>query len=140
MDLRNNNIIELKNSVNFQMFEVLREKKKILRLSPLFDGLMWAVHSPLCEKYPDIEFFLVLIFPCSDWIRRFTRIFPHLYGKMRIRKNSVFGHFSRNAPKSYLFCLHHQIFTVAISDQIFDILTLTLFVHRQGCNFNFNPF
>ena len=36
----------------------------------------------LCEVCPNTEFFLVRIFPHSDWIRS--------------RKNSVFGHFSRS--------------------------------------------
>ena len=41
----------------------------------------------LREKCSDTEFFLVRIFPHSDWIRT--------------RKNSVFGHFSRSV--SYLY-------------------------------------
>ena len=46
---------------------------------------------PLREKCPNIEFFLVRIFQHSDWIRRDTTYFS---GKIRTRKNSVFGHFS----------------------------------------------
>ena len=50
------------------------------------------------EKYPNTEFFLLRIFPHSDWIRRDT-IYSY---SVRIRentdqKNSVFGHFSRSA-------------------------------------------
>ena len=30
-------------------------------------------YHPLCEKYPNTEFFLVRIFPHSDWIRRDTK-------------------------------------------------------------------
>ena len=41
----------------------------------------------LLEKCPNTEFFLVCIFPYSDRYRE--------YGKIRTRKNSVFGHFSR---------------------------------------------
>ena len=45
------------------------------------------VSVPLREKCPNTEFFLVLIFPHSDWIRRDTE---------RYGKNSVFGQFSRS--------------------------------------------
>ena len=51
------------------------------------------------EKSPNTEYFLIRIFPYFAWIRRFTvnlRI-PSKYGKIRTRRNSVFGHFSRRA-------------------------------------------
>ena len=53
----------------------------------------------LREKCPNKEFFLVRIFPYSDWIRVSLRI-QSKCGKIRTRKNSVFGHFSRSV--SYL--------------------------------------
>ena len=43
----------------------------------------------LREKCPNTEFFLVRIFPYSDWIR--------------IRKNSVFGYFSRRLYLCFIF-------------------------------------
>ena len=48
----------------------------------------------LREKCPNTEFSLVRIFPHSDWIRRYgisLRIQSEC-GKLRTRKNSVFGH------------------------------------------------
>ena len=48
---------------------------------------------PLCEKYSNTEFFLVRIFPYSDWIRGDTEC---ECGKIQTRKNSVFGHFWRS--------------------------------------------
>ena len=52
-----------------------------------------SVSTTLREKCPDTEFFLVRIFLYSDWIRGFTQF---EYRKVRTRKNSVFGHFSRS--------------------------------------------
>ena len=51
----------------------------------------------LGEKRPNTEFFLVRIFPHLDWIRWDTE------QKIRTRKNSAFGHFSRSAdgPLTY---------------------------------------
>ena len=57
-----------------------------------------------CVKFPNTEFFLVRIFLYSDWIRKFTvnlRIQSECK-KIRTRKNSVFGHFSRSASRSKL--------------------------------------
>ena len=53
-----------------------------------YEGLL------LRENCSNTDFFLVLIFPHSDSIRRDT---PYLSecGKIQTRKNSVFGHFSR---------------------------------------------
>ena len=47
----------------------------------------------LLEKFPITEFFLVRIFPYSDSVS--LRI-QSKCGKIRTRKNSVFGHFSRS--------------------------------------------
>ena len=61
----------------------------------------------LRENCPNAEFFLVRIFLHLDWIRRFTIYYVNLciqfeYTKIRTRKDSVFGHFSR----SYTFVKH----------------------------------
>ena len=48
---------------------------------------------PLREKCPNTEFFLVRIFPYSYSVN--LRIHSE-YGKIRTRKNSVFGHFSES--------------------------------------------
>ena len=52
----------------------------------------------LHEKYPNIKFFLVSIFPYKDWVRRDTPYLRIQYqcGKIWTRKNSVFGHFSHS--------------------------------------------
>ena len=46
----------------------------------------------LHENCPNIEFFLVCIFLYLDWIRKFTSD----YRKIRTRKNSGYGYFSRS--------------------------------------------
>ena len=53
-----------------------------------FQGKHKFIDAPLREKRPNTQLFLVRIFLYSDWIRR--------YRKIRTRKNSVFGHISRN--------------------------------------------
>ena len=53
--------------------------------------------SALREKCWNTKFFLVRIFPHSDWMRRDTL---SECGKRQTRKNSVFGHFSRSAVHS----------------------------------------
>ena len=58
------------------------------------EHLLTVTCETIREKCPNTEFFLVRIFPHSDWIRRFT---PYSV-RMRentTRKNSVFEHFSR---------------------------------------------
>ena len=55
---------------------------------------MTTVYLSLHEKCPDTEFFLVRISPHSDWYFVFLRI-QSKCGKIRTRKNSAFGHFSR---------------------------------------------
>ena len=60
----------------------------------LTEHLLTVTCETIREKCPNTEFFLVRIFPHSDWIRRFT---PYSV-RMRentTRKNSVFEHFSR---------------------------------------------
>ena len=62
----------------------------------IFNHAWWpnskhAQYLSLSEKCPNTEFFLVHIFPHSDWIRRF-----HSEWNTDQKKNSVFGHFSRS--------------------------------------------
>ena len=62
-------------------------------------GLNKYVGFSLRKKCPNTEFFLVRIFSHSGWIRiriEYLRIQSEC-GKIRTRKNSVFGHFSRVA-------------------------------------------
>ena len=68
--------------------------KSFWHMQKLLNVLLYS----LLEKCPNTEFFLVLIFPYPDWIRRVTvnlRIQSE-YRKIRTRKNFVFGHFSRS--------------------------------------------
>ena len=63
--------------------------------------------TPLREKCPNTELFLVRIFLYSDWILRIS-LFQSECGKIPTRNNSLFGHFSRSArvrenPCSRLF-------------------------------------
>ena len=55
------------------------------------NGTGEALGYTLREKCPNTELFLVRIFLYSDCIRIQSE-----YRKMRIRNNSVFGHFSRS--------------------------------------------
>ena len=55
--------------------------------------LIWDRILPLREKCPNTEFFLVRIFTHSDWIRRDIQ---SECGKIRTRKDSVFGQFLRS--------------------------------------------
>ena len=54
------------------------------------------------EKCPNAEFFLVHIFPHSDWILRDIK---SECGKIQTRKNSVFGHFSRSVFHLWFFVI-----------------------------------
>ena len=49
----------------------------------------------LCEKCSSTEFFLVRMFPLSDWIRRDTSYLSVWMRENTDQKISVFGHFSR---------------------------------------------
>ena len=51
----------------------------------------------LRKKCPNTKFFLVCIFPHSDWIREIFRIsrIQSQCGKIRTRKNFVLGHFTQ---------------------------------------------
>ena len=78
----------------------------------------------LREKCPNTEFFLVRIFPCFPAFRLNTERYElslrirSKCGKIRTRKNSVFGHFSRNGSfnqywnyhthRSVILALHHR--------------------------------
>ena len=48
------------------------ESTKVLFLFVDYLFLLLSQWKTLCEKCPNTEFFLVLIFPYSDWVRRFT--------------------------------------------------------------------
>ena len=66
----------------------------------------------LSEKCPNTEFFLVHIFPHSDWIQRDTdagKYGQSKCGKIRTRKNSVFGHFSRSLGNFLLSWNNHAV-------------------------------
>ena len=59
----------------------------------------WNLNFTLREKCPNTEFFLVRTFLYSDWIQEIYEVNLRIqseYRKIRTRKNSVFGHFSRN--------------------------------------------
>ena len=55
----------------------------------------------LREKCPNTEFFLVRIFPHSQWIRGDTLRIQSKCRKIRTRKRTVFGHFSRSVNEIY---------------------------------------
>ena len=80
-------------------------KMMILLMAVAYERRIWlekqSQKSILREKCPYAEFFLVHIFLCSDWIRGNIRIQSE-YRKIRTRKDSVFGHFSRSAMKQYI--------------------------------------
>ena len=65
----------------------MRERVKRLIFMFSYETLTRA----LCEKCPNTEFFLVFIFPHSV-----SLCIQSEYRKIRTRKNSVFGHFSRS--------------------------------------------
>ena len=54
-----------------------------------------VVAAILCKRCPNMEFFLVRIFPCSDCIR-------FEYQKIRTKQSSVFGDFSRSHKYFYI--------------------------------------
>ena len=58
----------------------------------------------LHEKCPNTEFFLVRIFPHSDWKRRYgvSLVFNPNGGKYGPQKNTEFGYFSRSESGSNL--------------------------------------
>ena len=55
----------------------------------------WLSRSMRAWKVSKCEIFLVRVFLLSDWIKIITNI-QFEYRKIRPRKNSVFGHFSRS--------------------------------------------
>ena len=73
------------------------------------------------KKCPNTEFFLVRIFLYSSWIRRFTVFeldteiysvnycIQSEYRKIRTRKNSLFGHFSRRVHDKCSNAHHQQV-------------------------------
>ena len=95
------------NMLSENLYYFLINLKNFLWISRTFISLR--------EKCPNTEFFVVRIFPHSDWVRRDTE-YPSKCGEIRTRKNSVFGHFSRSVslvgffrktflPRAVLYCL-----------------------------------
>ena len=82
-----------------QKFELLEIEtlNRLFGTTKLFHVIQNIQHS-VREKCPNKEFFLVRIFPYSDWISLniycVSLRIQSEYGKKRNRKNSVFGHFS----------------------------------------------
>ena len=90
------NVLQIKEKKNFPLFprHFTCIQSNILFKSFYF-GYIEEILNIFCflsislrEKCSNTEFFLVSIFPHSDWIRT--------------RKNSVFGHFSRSVSYLYL--------------------------------------
>ena len=93
-----------------------------LMLFKMVPGKLIYPNKTLHEKCPNTEFLMVRIFPYLDWIWRFTACvnlrIQSKYRKIRTRKNSVFGHFSRSVKLTELwfsfycsegyFCLRHM--------------------------------
>ena len=62
-------------------------------------------HVPLCEKFPKYGVFSGPYFPVFGLITEIYGVILRIqskYGKIRTRKNSVFGHFSRNVSTRLL--------------------------------------
>ena len=88
---------------NYDRFNFLIQKKYYLvrlttKTEALFPASWYRKHlRSLRQKCPNMEFFLVCIFPYSDWIPKKYRVSLHIQsecGKIRTRKMSVFGLFS----------------------------------------------
>ena len=65
-----------------------------LGLNPVFQIQMKNAVKSLREKCPNTEFFLVCIFPIE--ILHISPYSVRMQRKIRARKSSVFGHFSRS--------------------------------------------
>ena len=72
---------------------------------------LYSYSYTLREKCPNTKLFLVRIFPHSDWIRRdrVPLFIQSECGKIRSRKNSVFGHFSRSDSFSHVFLVSETV-------------------------------
>ena len=90
----------LKNS----LVQTTKLKKTLEKTRLEVDNDSQTTYPSLREKYPNMKFFLVRIFPHSNWIRRDTKYLPiqSECEKIRTRKNSVFEHFSRSPYELYL--------------------------------------
>ena len=76
----------------------------------------------LREKCPNTEYFLVRIFPYSDWIQSECR-------KIRTRKNSVFGHFSRSDYIIlYYYIILHYIILYYVLYYMYYIICIILYI------------
>ena len=82
----------------------------------------------LREKCPNTEFFLVRIFPLSDWIRTDTpylSVFSPNAAKCGPEKNSVFGQFSRS---EYSYNFRPSVMqTILLSSKLLVVLLVTLY-------------
>ena len=64
-----------KNENDFVSSADLHQSHYCKHIGKIFDTeqqFIWLMNVILCEKCPNMEFFLVRIFPHSDWIRRDT--------------------------------------------------------------------
>ena len=103
----------------------------------------WAsnsVHwiSSLREKCPNTEFFLVRIFPHSDWMRRELFVFSPNAGEIRTRNKSVFERFSRSAWISNI-----KLFKQDYSELFYILNYINIIVDNSCCvieNDNFVSF
>ena len=95
--------------------------------------IIFKVIFSLCKKCPYTEFFLVRIFPYFGWIEIYSvniRIQSE-YGKIRTRKNSISGHFSRSV---------WIVFTVifkALDELIFIIILKHKYLRKWPKRYNF---
>ena len=89
--------VELQESQKLS-FSVFPELKRLKRLTSLENRILVkkGLKAALREKCPDTEFFLVCVFPHSDWIRRDTSYSVRMRENID-QENSVFGHFLRSA-------------------------------------------
>ena len=100
----------------------------------------WLTH---CVKSVQIQtFFLVLIFPHSGWTRWISVFIPNT--KIRTRKNSVFGHFSRsecynrNALKKNQPALKTLFFFLKNAFVCYYFFIYTICVYREVIQINCN--
>ena len=114
----------IRTSLAYVMHMLCFRKKHMRKLNiwHISDVYFHLRKDSLREKCPKTEFFLVRIFPHSDWIRRDTPYTLYLSvfspKKIRTRKNSVFRHFSRSVlfingallPPDVLSKVFQQIF------------------------------
>ena len=97
----------------------------------------------LREKCPNTEFFLVRIFPYSDWIRKdapYLSVFSPNARKYGPKKNFVFGHFSDSVE----LCIGSQSLCFGFtSEYVPQLSALKLYMYillsRQAVQCKFHP-